>query len=228
MLARILHWITKEFLGQLVWSYASIWGPALVAAAFTYLYSVRWDYVILMAAAIFALMSAGLFYFSQWQAERTPENKLQILGPRIVQVAPDPNRAPPLKGIKLGVAVQNNAKFPMEIKVLAIASKINNMVPAERNTNKGAPIRIGIGHLMFHEDNAVEFPSELKMPPVFNGDFVVEIKYGRPGNLKYSTRAAYAFLFTLDDKGLIKHVDHRILDPDELIRGEADVSWKLL
>lgn len=137
-------------------------------------------YLIAATALTFGGVASGMHHFSQLFYQRTPEGKLKIaagaFGKRY-----DGKK---LVGLKYGFNYQNFAVFPIEFEVkplhVSLGSSIN---PKPQRDVVGITAPLGANGVWFEAE--VPITKEMK-GELMEGQFELEIIYGRPGKKRYT------------------------------------------
>lgn len=162
---------------------ATVAGP-FIAAAVTFAAgaidnSVSWMWVFMASSLTFAGTAVGILRFYELLQKTRVEGNLNCLSPSIGIDLNEPN------GICLGLNLQSNGDVPIEFEVQSVRTKLQDKYPPNKPFELKKFIIPPRG-VAFFNDYAINVD-----PPKsasVEGLVDMEIKYGRPGNLKYSLR----------------------------------------
>lgn len=189
----------RELFSSLVWSNWPVWGASFVTAILSRAEGYEWTLIFLFSLAAFALMAFGLNHFSQWQAARTPVDKIRFAAATI-GIKSDESKTPPrVVGIKLGVSVHNAAQFPIEVRIDKLETQIANRVPAEQFFSRS--VKVSMGTTGRFTNATIDFSAETLNNKVLIGKIKATISYGRPGKLHHSSDQQYWLAMKFDKDG---------------------------
>ena len=189
----------REIASQIVWSYWPYWGAPLVSAILTYSGDQPAAVIFLSALAAFALISLGLNNFSQWMTAQSVAGKVEFVLP-VLAVKNDASKEPPeLEGMKLGVALQNHAPFPVDVRIDRLEVQISDRVPGGAFFARS--VTVG-------QRQGAQFTSALisligveRANQVLYGRINAEVTYGRPGKLRYPAERQWHMAIKFDKNG---------------------------
>lgn len=174
----------RELFSSLVWSYWPVWGAPVVTTMLGYFGGYAPTLVFLFSLSAFALMAFGLNHFSQWQAARTPADKIRFTNP-VIGIKSDETQTPPrVVGIKLGISVHNAAQFPIEVRIDNLETQIANRVPAKQFFSRS--INLSMAMVGQFNNAIIDLSAETLNNVGLIGKIKAAISYGRPGKLHHS------------------------------------------
>lgn len=121
---RILKAILSETAWQAFWTYGASPGIAVLTLVLGYVERLPLAYIVTLASLAFGGLSGGLLWFSQWQLQQTPENKLAFERALVTrgELAGRPSAT-------IGLRLKNTATFSIEAYVetlnTSLAGRIN-------------------------------------------------------------------------------------------------------
>ena len=193
------RWAIGETISNLVWSYWPVFGAPVVTGILAYLGDYSFTLIFLFCLGAFAMIALALNQFSQWQAVRTPANKV-VFGPPIIGLKRDTASSPPVfEGMKLGVTAHNTAQFPIEICLEKLDIQIADRIPAE-NFNRRTLIA-SKGTVVHFTGGLVDLSNVDLINASLLGKITGKILYGRPGKLNYQAEQTLWIAFKFDRHG---------------------------
>lgn len=181
------NWIVRALasgvLKAIAFYVATVAGPFVVAAA-TFAAgaidnSVSWMWVFMATSVAFAGAVVGILRFYELLQKTRIDGNLNCVSPSIGMDLNEPN------GIWLGVNLQSNGDVPIEFEVQSLRTRLQGKYPPNKPYEL-KKLTIPPRGFAFFNDHAINVdpPSSASVAGLID----MEIKYGRPGNLKYSLR----------------------------------------
>ena len=171
-------------------------------------------FVFLGCLFALAMIAHALFFMSQWQAVRNPADKLRIALPVFSILQDDKTTPPKVRGVKLGIAVQNIAPFPIEVEISQLDTQFADKVPIEKFVSRSVVVGASGGGEQF-TNSLIDLSKEDLASQTHIGKIKGVIRYGRPGKLKHSAEQSYWVAAKFDKNG--QHVGFEV-SATELLR----------
>jgi hypothetical protein len=195
------NWIAREvFSGsikaigyQATITYVLPLGLAFVTGLAGYLQGLPWMHILVGAGVMFGAITTGLVRFDDWRERRRIKGKLVV---PIVNAGRD-TQGP---GIVLGVALLNEASFPLEWELTECRTRIQNRVPPNL-PYRSTRITLGPKGEGFFNDHPIDIGTP-PSPGTVEGFLEMSFKYGQPGKLKYDLAIKKQVVITFNDDGV--------------------------
>lgn len=132
---------------------------------------------LVSGAVMFAAMSGGLLWFSQWRYQQTAESKLVFTNATVNRgrdVEPRP--------ASIGFALKNNAIFPIEVYVEELRTSLGGRINPARIWGASRLFTVDAGGTQTFGDASINVDGLSGTP---SGTLEFKISYGRAGNRRY-------------------------------------------
>lgn len=148
-------------------------------------------YIFVGAGVMFAATVTGLLRYTEWKELQRVEGKLYLVTPSIVLIQK--------QGYALGVQMQNNAVFPVEVEIEDLRTQIDSKLPKGKRL-AGKRIILQPNNVGWFYDNSVEI--EIPKPGTIEGTLEAKLKYGRVGSrLQYKLEEKKQITARFDEEG---------------------------
>ena len=194
-----MRWLKKRLAGgtvqgvtsHIVATYILPLGAPIVTVVIGYISDLPWFWIWLGALAAFAFITTGLLRFDEWFVRMRVEGKLFLVSPGILLIRN--------QGYALGVQVQNNAVFPIEVELEDLRTQFESKIPKGKR-QAGKRLIVQPNNFGWFYDNPVEF--ETPKPGAIVGTLEAKLKYGRVGSsLQYSLEEKKQLTARFDEEG---------------------------
>lgn len=201
----------KETISGLVWSNWPVIGVPIVMGALGFINNYDLTLIFLFCLVSFAMVTLGVNQFSQWQAAKSPEGKLQF-GVPVVAVKENEKKDdfPAVQGLKLGLTLVSKAQFPLEAEVEELETQVGNRVPTEKLFE--GTMSIGMGGGGGFTSAIIDLAKDISKNVVLPGSIKAKVRYGRPGNLKHEIEKYLYLALKFDERGNLENIEHSIAD----------------
>ena len=159
-------------------------------------------YIYLGALAAFAFVTSGLLRFSEWQSQRSPENKITFLKAE-VSFVPDRKDPKIMRAIKLGFIVVSKALFPIEIEVVELRTQFMDRVsnvPMPKNVIR----TVSMGGIYFVHDRSIDLTGINLNNLVAHGSIEFSLRYGVPKKRNYEYKCKKRIELFFSEEGNLK------------------------
>ena len=200
----------SETLRDFLWSSWLVWAAPIVTGWLAYTEGWPWAIILVICLVAFAATAHGFNQYSQWQAIRTPADKIQIVDVSI-SVILDQNKKPSkVEYIKLGIIVRSIARFPMEARIDELETRVLNMVPDEAFFSRSVQLSISSGG--HFTNGAINVSQENLANRLIPAWVNASISYGKPNHLKYRASKQWYLALNFNDQGMLDNVDKSLTD----------------
>ena len=208
ILPNISKWVAGIIAEEAVRTYGLSFVSAVAVLIIGIIESIDWFKLSIGIAVMFAAVSHGLLRIDEWRYRNQAKYKLVFHSMKIHKILSNKGA---VAAIRLGYTLENKAMFPIQFEVVELETSINDLTPSktEYENNKISIYANGSG---WFEDHDINIPTQITNITV-EGHLKSKLKYGRPGNLKYSLDMEKRLYFSFDNKGDIKNIEWHDIKP---------------